>query len=41
MAGCDIRVANAAVGYAKFFSHSHDAVVRVFENAVDVMERNE
>jgi len=28
--GCGVRIANASVGYAKVFSRSHDAVIRVF-----------
>ena len=35
---CGIRIANAAVGYAKFFSRSHDAVIRVFDAAGNVIE---
>ena len=33
LGGYGIRVANAAVGYAKFFSRSHDALIRVFDEA--------
>jgi hypothetical protein len=29
--GCAVRIANAAVGYAKFFSRLHDTVIRVFD----------
>ena len=29
LAGCGIRVSSAAIGYAKFYSRSHDAVIRV------------
>jgi hypothetical protein len=30
-----------AVGYARFFSHSHDAVIRVYDEAGDVIETHE
>jgi hypothetical protein len=30
-----------AVGYAKFFSRSHDAVIRVFDEAGNVIEMHE
>jgi len=33
-------VANA-IGYAKFYSRSHDAVIRVFDEAGDVIETHE
>ena len=36
--GYGIRIANAAVGYARFFSRSHDAVIRVFDVAGNVIE---
>jgi hypothetical protein len=29
--GSDARIANDSVGYAKFFSRSHDAVIQVFD----------
>jgi len=32
---------NNAVGYAKFFSRSHDAVIRVFDEAGNVIETHE
>jgi hypothetical protein len=32
---------NNAVGYAKFFSRSHDAVIRVYDTAGNVIERHE
>ena len=30
-----------AVGYAKFYSRSHDAVIRVYDDAGDTMETHE
>ena len=30
-----------AIGYAKFFSRSHDAVIRVYDEAGNVIERHE
>jgi hypothetical protein len=30
-----------AIGYAKFYSRSHDAVIRVFDEAGDVIETHE
>jgi hypothetical protein len=30
-----------AVGYAKFFSRSHDAVIRLYDEAGDVIETHE
>jgi hypothetical protein len=33
-------IANA-VGYAKFFSRSHDAVIRVYDEAGNVIETHE
>jgi hypothetical protein len=30
-----------AIGYAKFFSRSHDAVIRVYDLAGNVIETNE
>jgi len=30
-----------AIGYAKFFSRSHDAVIRVFDQAGNVIEIHE
>jgi len=30
-----------AIHYAKFFSRSHDAVIRVYDEAANVIERNE
>ena len=32
------RIANAAVSYARFFKRSHDAVIRVFDVAGNVIE---
>jgi hypothetical protein len=32
---------NSAVGYAKFFSRSHDAVIRVFDDAGNMIETHE
>ena len=29
------------IGYAKFFSRSHDAVIRVYDEAGNVIERHE
>jgi hypothetical protein len=33
-------IANA-IGYAKFYSRSHNAVIRVFDDAGNVIERHE
>jgi len=41
LAGCGIRVTNAAIGYAKFYSRSHDAVIRVRDAAGAVIETHE
>jgi hypothetical protein len=30
-----------AIGYAKFYSRSHDAVIRVFDDAGNVIETHE
>jgi hypothetical protein len=30
-----------AIGYAKFYSHSHDAVIRVYDDAGNVIETHE
>ena len=30
-----------AIGYAKFYSHSHDAVIRVYDEAGNVIETHE
>lgn len=30
-----------AIGYAKFYSRSHDAVIRMLNEAGDVLERHE
>jgi hypothetical protein len=35
------NAANNAIGYAKFFSRSHDAVIRVFDEAGNVIETHE
>jgi len=32
---------NNAIGYAKFFSRSHDAVIRVYDEAGNVIETHE
>jgi hypothetical protein len=32
---------NNALGYARFFSRSHDAVIRVYDSAGDVIETHE
>jgi hypothetical protein len=34
-------VSNAAVGYAKFRSRSHDTVIRVYDEAGNVIETHE
>ena len=34
-------VADDAVGYTKFFSRSHDAVIRVYDDAGNVIETHE
>ena len=34
----DQRVSNA-IGYAQHFSRSHDAVIRVYDDAANVIER--
>jgi hypothetical protein len=39
-----VRRANAinnAIGFAKFFSRSHDAVIRVYDTAGNVIETHE
>jgi hypothetical protein len=33
--------ATSAVGYAKFFSRSHDAVIRVYDESGDVIETHD
>ena len=35
------NAANCAVGYAKFYSPSHDAVIRVYDEAGNVIETHE
>jgi hypothetical protein len=35
------NAASHAVGYAKFFSRSHDAVIRVYDEAGNVIETHE
>jgi hypothetical protein len=35
------NVVSNAVGYAKFYSRSHDAVIRVFDEAGNVIETHE
>jgi hypothetical protein len=35
------NAASNAVGYAKFFSRSHHAVIRVYDEAGDVIETHE
>ena len=32
---------NNAIGYAKFYSRSHDAVIRVYDEAGNVIEAHE
>jgi hypothetical protein len=34
-------VVNDAIGYAKFFSRSHDVVIRVYDDAGNVIETHE
>jgi hypothetical protein len=41
LAGCGIRVTNAAIGCAKFYSRSPDAVIRVRDTAGAVIETHE
>ena len=36
-----INALSNAIGYAKFFSRSHDAVIRVYDAAGNVIERHE
>ncbi len=33
--------ANPAIGYAKFFSRSHDAVIRVYDGADNMIETHQ
>jgi hypothetical protein len=35
------NAANNAIGYAKFYSRSHDAVIRVYDEAGNVIEMHE
>jgi hypothetical protein len=35
------RRQSATIGYAKFFSRSHDAVIRVYDEAGNVIEMHE
>jgi hypothetical protein len=35
------NAASNAVGYAKFFSRSHDAVIRVYDDAGNVIETHD
>jgi hypothetical protein len=35
------NAASNAISYAKFFSRSHDAVIRVYDEAGDVLETHE
>jgi hypothetical protein len=35
------NVVNNAIGYAKFYSRSHDAVIRVYDQAGNVIETHE
>jgi hypothetical protein len=42
--GCGTSRPNAvtnAIGYAEFYSRSHDAVIRVYDDAGNVMETHE
>jgi hypothetical protein len=42
--GCGMAMPNAisdAIGYAEHFSRSHDAVIRVYDNAGNVIETHE
>jgi hypothetical protein len=38
---CQPNAISNAVGYAKFHSRSHDAVIRVYDDAGNVMETHE
>ena len=35
------RAISNAIGYGKFFSRSHDAVIRVYDEVGNVIERHE
>ena len=37
----DLNAITNAIGYAKFFSRSHDAVIRVYDKAGNVIEMHE
>ena len=37
----DPNAINNAIGYAKFFSRSHDVVIRVYDEAGNVIETHE
>jgi hypothetical protein len=39
--GCGTTKPDDAVDYAKFFSRSHDAVIRVYDNGGNVIETHE
>jgi len=38
---CEPNAAANAVSYAKFYSRSHDAVIRVYDEAGNVIEKGE
>jgi hypothetical protein len=40
-AGCGYLDAAAAIDYAKFYSRSHDAVIRVFDDTGNVIETHQ
>jgi hypothetical protein len=37
----ELNAISNAIGYAKFFSRSHDAVIRVYDDAGNVIETHE
>jgi hypothetical protein len=41
LAGAEPDVISNAIGFAKFFSRSHDAVIRVYDDAGNVIETHE
>jgi hypothetical protein len=41
IARCISNAASNAIGYAKFFSRSHNAVVRVYDETANVIETHE
>jgi hypothetical protein len=38
---CEPDAINNAIGYARFFSRSHDAVIRVYDEADNVIETHD